>query len=336
MSTKHALSLAVSSLLLAAPAAGYTFPDPLEGDYRVCSSVEPGAVRYNTTDGVRDRCFLVILPEGVPQESYPLPVLMVHHGMGGDSSDCDGLADNSGVRWVDLARRYGFILLCPESTQYNTGTTTVKPGGLWTIPFSQNSSTGTRCEDDDSVDMPYFRNVLTQMKQCPDIFDLRKLTFHGCSAGSTAALYHAMCFSKWIGSVPAFATHSTGMKLPGDGIDLPAAVVGNDYDDCETCEFYPVVPPINSDIKACVYDSTEDPNSQNPFYYESSQQLAAQFTLYGNRVETSYAPGGHCNVVSNKAIMECLDDGVGNLITIADPAETTATPCTDDPPNSVG
>jgi hypothetical protein len=197
-----AIVVAAAALSSVRLASAFVFPDPLPGDWVTCEEGAkgvPGAMAYNVTDGVRTRCFIAVLPEGVPDEVYPLPVIFIFHGKNGDASECPGYADLADKYMVDYGKQYGFIVICLESTMYNmTSDSTGKsgPGGLWSVPFSQNTSTGPRCEDSDSVDAPYMRSVMAQLRQCPDVFDMSRLSFHGCSAGSTAAMYVVACHTR--------------------------------------------------------------------------------------------------------------------------------------------
>jgi len=56
------------------------------------------------------------------------------------------------------------------------------------------------------------------------IYDASKMFTSGCSMGSAMSFYSATCLTKMFDPsvISAFATHSTGYKIKGDGITLPA------------------------------------------------------------------------------------------------------------------
>ncbi len=78
--------------------------------------------------------------------------------------------------------------------------------------------------------------------------------------------------------------------------------------------------------------------NRHRYYYLSSVQLAEYWREQGNPTEEHYSSGGHCNVWSNIDIINCIDNGVGNLFSLhPDPTTTTTTEpiCTNIPPGSV-
>jgi hypothetical protein len=315
----------------------FVAPDPLEGDWPYCDIDYPGATAYNVTDGIRVRCFLTILPQTIPQSEYPLPVMMLFHGKNGRANECLDIADLNGITMVQLANDYGFIIICMDSTKYNLtsdATGLSRPGGLWDIPFAQNDTMGPMCGDSDSMDIPYMHNVFGRISECPEIYDTSRITMYGCSAGASATYYAATCMHEnYPGHTVAFTTHSTGLKIQGDGIGMPEPIPGMGFEECATCQYYPAVPIPAPDLKACVFDNEEDPNEGEAYYYESSLQLAEYWEKFGNPTESNWGHGGHCEVNDFLAIIECLDDGVGNIKTRERSTSTTTTlPCSDYPP----
>jgi len=55
------------------------------------------------------------------------------------------------------------------------------------------------------------------------IYDPSKIFTSGCEMGSAFSFYSATCLTKMFDPsvISAFATHSTGYKIKGDGITLP-------------------------------------------------------------------------------------------------------------------
>merc|ERR1711920_1119309 len=88
--------------------------------------------------------------------------------------------------------------------------------------------------------------------------------------------------------------------------------------ECPGCQYFPSVPVHWSDslgLKACVFDNTEDGFFGTHDFYNSSVNLAKAWKAHGNRVETHWGTGGHCQIHSFEDIVSCLDDGTGRLFT---------------------
>lgn len=188
-------------------------------------------------------------------------------------------------------------------------------GGQWSFPAVINESTGTPCDPGrDSYDLAYLDSVLEKLAAEPAKYDTSRLFFSGCSQGSAFSTYSGSCSKqRFPERVSAFATHSTGLHVRGDGLSWPKAL-------CDECTHIPAYPRFYNDslgLKACVFDNTEDPSSQNPFFYLSSKQLAQTWTGLGNRAEEHYGSGGHCQVHDYSQIVTCLDDGTGRLSGLA-------------------
>lgn len=94
------------------------------------------------------------------------------------------------------------------------------------------------------------------------------------------SFYSATCFTKMYDPsiISAFATHSTGYKIKGDGITLPligpnienGTYANSTWGECDGCEFFPAMVETYDDMKACIFDNTEDQTAANPQYYHSS------------------------------------------------------------------
>merc|ERR1712113_453783 len=68
----------------------------------------------------------------------------------------------------------------------------------------------------------------------------------GCSMGSAFSEYMSSCIKADKPEViSAFATHSTGLKVKGDGNKFPKATLDRQYEwgECPTCQYFPFKPP---------------------------------------------------------------------------------------------
>jgi hypothetical protein len=276
---------------------------------------------HDITDGKQDRCFVTVTPSS--DQDGPYPVLFFAHGSGGNAANCGGRPDETGKSWVQVAKENSFVLVCGEALQYSA-TNSENPGapplqgGLWEIPEVFTNATGQNCDDKDSFDNVYIDNVIAELNKQPDIYDTSRFFVHGCSMGSAFTVWQGPCLhSKAPSNVTAFATHSTGLKIKGDGLRFPPDTYNSQYEwgECPTCEYWPTVVEKVDGLKACIFDNTADPSDQHPDFYTSSQQLATHWANAGNRAaETHYGSGGHCVQHSFEAIATCLDDGTGRLI----------------------
>jgi hypothetical protein len=269
-----------------------------------------------------DRCFTTIHPtKGSPSSDRPMPVVFFAHGSGGSAGNCGFPRDLGGGRWTDLVEKYGFVLLCGEALQYsvsNPETGATLSGGLWEIPEIFTNITGPKCSVSDSFDNGYMRSVFDKLAEQPEIFDTSRVFVTGCSMGSAFTLWQAQCLREEITTnITSFATHSTGLKIKGDGLRFPGDFYNSQYrwGECPGCEFWPAAVQHLPGLKACIFDNTGDPNVAHPFFYNSSIQLAKAWASAGNRVaETHFGSGGHCQIHSHEDIAKCLDDGTGRLI----------------------
>jgi len=271
------------------------------------------------SDGTQDRCIAVIAPQSTTVEEKAddkMPVLFWFHGSGGSAATC-GTDDSFPA---SLAKEHGFALVCGEAVQYYQHG---RLGGQWNIPDVITDATGTPCADSDSFDRPYVKNALAQLAQLGR-FDTSRIFFSGCSQGSGFSIYTSTCTkqdARTAHAISAFATHSTGLKIKGDNITWDCC---SDIESCDACEYFPAkpfaVPPSDPlGLKACIFDNEQDrlppdPTSRNPFFYLSSRQLAAHWTALGNKAETHFKPGAHCQDIPFEQIATCLDDGTGRLL----------------------
>jgi len=263
-----------------------------------CSTNDPDGVVIGLSDGTYDRCIAAIIPES----SEPLPVLFWFHGSGGAGRFCGGVRDDKGNTLGDLARQHGFALVCGEALQNIYGN-----GGIWTIPQVQTDETGPACGEDDSIDAIYMKNVVKVLEEQPMI-DTTRLYPFGCSLGSGFSSWTAVCMNEWYddGRVTAFGTHSTGLKIKGDGNHFPPdPYTGDSWGECPTCQYFPTV-PIKTGQKACLVDNTEDPSPNNPYFYRSTEQMNDKWKEVGNPAEMFLHSGGHCQFKDHMETINCL------------------------------
>mmetsp|Transcript_31135 Transcript_31135/g.70967 ORF Transcript_31135/g.70967 Transcript_31135/m.70967 type:complete len:304 (+) Transcript_31135:59-970(+) len=284
---------------------------PLKGRNKPqCGSTHPdGRAVGNFSDGRNDRCYSVVTPADAPR---PMPVVFWFHGAKGNAKDCG--VSGPGSEMGALAVKYGFALVCGEGVQGIFG-----PGGQWDIPNIITDTTGTPCKPEDSTEIVYFNEILKSLSAHPEHYDVNRLYFSGCSMGAGMSQYLGVCTKKSAPSaVSAFATHSTGLKIKNDGLMWRPDNHQPQYfwSECPRCKYYPQKVVKYDDpvgLKACVFDNKQDPDDKDPFFYKSSVQLAEAWEAVGNRVETHWGQGGHCEFESFDAVVQCLDDGTGEL-----------------------
>jgi len=271
------------------------------------------ATVVNLTVGGYDRCYTVLRPTKSPWSS--VPVLFWFHGAGGNARFCGGEASPDGSSLAALAAAHGFGLVCGEAVQYNTPR---EHGGQWLIPEVATDTAGTNCSAT-QPEMAYIVGVLASLGHATDPpVNVSRLYTAGCSMGSAFSIYSATCLATTTpGVIAAFATHSTGLKVKGDGNNFPPDNYNPQYGwgECPACQYFPaaVAPRVARGLKACVFDSFQDPNPNEPFFFRSSQQLVARWAAAGGRAEPHYHPGGHCAIQSFADIVQCLDDDTGRL-----------------------
>merc|ERR1719189_2998764 len=126
-------------------------------------------------------------------------------------------------------------------------------------------------------------------------FDTSRIFTSGCSLGSAFSQFAGVCLKKAGFGVSAFATHSTGLKVKGDGLNWPRCWHNSRYQwsECPTCKYFPQRPQSwsgrghrSGPLKACIFDNYGDGD-----FYKSSQVLADTWTSLGNKAETHFADG---------------------------------------------
>jgi poly(3-hydroxybutyrate) depolymerase len=243
-----------------------------------------------------------------------VPVLFWFHGSGGDAQKCGDFHGSGELG--QLAEKHGFAIVCGEALQ-DAAEELFGHKGQWMIPEIQTDTTGTVC--DPQYDVAYIKGAIEQLRESGG-FDTSRLFFSGCSMGSGFSNYIAQCIKKVAPqNVSAFATHSTGLKVKGDGLHFPGSIwhKGVVTGECDGCQYFPSVPVKWSDslgLKACINDNDGDNISLGDFW-TSSHNLATAWKAKGNSVETHWGTGGHCQINSFADIVTCLDDNTGRLFT---------------------
>merc|ERR1712232_1333946 len=194
--------------------------------------------------------------------------------------------------------------------------------------------------DSDSVEVGYIKNAIAKLggknEGLPD-FDVTRTFTSGCSMGSAFSGYTANCLKARSPSVlSAFATHSTGLKTKGDGANLPPENYHPQYSwgECPNCQYFPFAPTKFSDtlgLKACVFDNTGDGD-----FYKTSQSLVKKWTSLGMKAESHFGSGGHCEIHSYAAIVNCLDDGTKRLLSDGPAPAPSPTPSPSPGPSPSG
>merc|ERR1712039_493298 len=196
------------------------------------------------------------------------------HGSGGSAASCGN--DHGNAELGQLAIDHGFALVCAEALQYSQSSS--QQSGLWQIPEVITDATGTPCKDSDSVEVGYIKNAITKLgdknEGLPD-FDVTRIFTSGCSMGSAFSGYTANCLKARSPSVlSAFAKFNDTLSL-----------------------------------KACVFDNTGDGD-----FYKTSKSLVTKWTALGMKAESHFGTGGHCEIHSYAAIVNCLDDETKRLL----------------------
>merc|ERR1712125_223488 len=239
------------------------------------------------SDGTYQRCMSLIKPSSAPK---PMPILWWFHGSGGNAAHCGKMSD-----LVSLANSVGFAFICGEATQNVFG-----HGGQWNIPTKITDETGTPCSSSDSVEVNYMKNALAYLAKTPETYDTARVFTSGCSMGSAFSGYIGNCLKQWDPQqISAFATHSTGLKVKGDGNHLP-----ENWGECPGCQYWPFAPVKYTDkvgLKACVFDNTGDGD-----FYKTSRYLAEEWPKLGNPSESHFASGGPCQNIPYEEIVKCL------------------------------
>lgn len=278
----------------------------------LCTPVLPQSTVLSFTAGLYERCAVVTSPAKPVTE--PVPVLFWFHAAGGQANrpQC--------MHWSQMGLQKKFAVVCAEALQgvFSRG------GGFWSLPEVVTDDTGNKCNYNRSaitrepgdIDMQYVMTIIDELQRQPRVYDLTRLFFAGCSMGSHFTMYVSNCIKQeYPKSVSAFATHSSGLKVRGDGLEFPFDVYNPEYrwGECPGCQYAPIKPRRFHDplgLKACVFDNTGDSSD----FYWSSVNLAEEWSRLGNKVELhALSPGAHCEIKDYEEIWHCLDDGTGRL-----------------------
>lgn len=283
-------------------------PNWLEANRPACSTVTPHSKVLTFGAGTWARCATVTVP---PESHGPMPIFFWFHAAGGDSTkpQC--------ARFSELGLTQKFIVVCAEALQgvFRGG------GGYWSLPEIVTDGTGNECNHTNphapgGADLSYMLAMLEKFEHEPKIYDVSRLFFAGCSMGSHFSMYVSTCIKqKYPQRVSAFATHSSGLKVKGDGLSFPTDMYDPEFGwgECPNCQYAPIKPQKFDDtlgLKACIFDNTGD----LPDFYWSSINLAEEWLRLGNKVELhAVSAGVHCEIKDYNEILQCLDDDTGRL-----------------------
>lgn len=108
------------------------------------------------------------------------------------------------------------------------------------------------------------------------VYDMTRVFIAGCSEGSAFSIFAADCVHAASPSIiTAFATHSGGLHVKGDGLTFPPDTFNPQFrcGDCPDCEYFPTVPRRQPRLKACVFDNTGDILPNFGDFYNSSVNM---------------------------------------------------------------
>ena len=126
------------------------------------------------------------------------------------------------------------------------------------------------------MEVPYIEAIISHLAKDSATYDTSRLFTSGCSMGSAFSIYTSQCIEhNHKGSITAFATHSTGLKIKGDGNNFPPDNYNRKYTwgECENgCKYWPTVVG-KSSMKACIFDNAQDPSSNDPMFFRVTWTL---------------------------------------------------------------
>lgn len=299
-----------------------------------------------TSDGAFERCFVVHTPPRAPRTAADgrYPVLLWFHGLSDGANGCGWRADNvRGRNLAEVAWEAGVALVCIEALAYDgrpngqqrgvgvASNARVNASFYWAVPEVQSAASGgTRCAKSDSRELVMAEKVLEWLADRPDTYNLDKLYLAGESVGGAAAQYLGVCLhaaTRW--RPKALSTHSTGLKVKGDGIEFGRMPMmpWHHVAECDGCGSFPIVlmsekeggtartsvrsggarplPPLPP-VKLCAFDSAADwlmSFDGVPLNFTASTlNLVRAWRAAGGRAEASIAPTGfHVEVHSHTA-----------------------------------
>lgn len=161
---------------------------------------------------------------------------MVPHRAGGSARSCGAERAIDGTSIAAIAAANGFAMVCGEAVQYNTST---EHGGQWLIPEIATDTSGTNCSAS-QPEVAYLAATLQSLGSLTEpALNVSRIYTSGCSMGSAFSSYAATCLSTARPqTISAFATHSTGLKVKGDGLQFPHDNYDPQYTwgECPKCE----------------------------------------------------------------------------------------------------
>lgn len=235
-----------------------------------------------------------------------MPILFWFHGA--------GVAAGVPEQLVEVAHSHGFAVVAGEARR--CWALRLGHGAYWNIPEVVTNLSGNKCRESDSWDIAYIKAAVAKLGESPWVFDTSRLFFAGCSMGAAFSIYISICLKKQPTPfrVSAFAPVAAGLKEKGDGMQYPPSPWGNYMvGECPSCQYAPALPEQFVDklgLKACIFANEDDGT-----FFEAAQALDVAWGGLQNSRESYFCPsGGHCKVHSYEALVHCLDDGTGRLL----------------------
>ncbi len=56
---------------------------------------------------------------------------------------------------------------------------------------------------------------------------------------------------------PSTGSHSSGLKIKGDGIFFESLLYNTSWAECDACQYFPATPTVAPDLKACIFDNKQ-------------------------------------------------------------------------------
>lgn len=271
------------------------------------------------------RCFSVVRKKTPSKQ----PLLLCFHGSGGSDLQCHSTKQQTGshTTLADAAVDNGFAVIALETATGVVANTRSGSGGddvdIWDIP---SMTTYTPCGSNHSSDADYVDKVIQHLQEQGE-YNMDRIYVFGTSIGASASAYHTHCLRLKHGDsfIQSFGMHSTGLFMQGDGNVHPgyhglgSTTTEQVASGGTSGTIYPIVPTKEANLKACVFDNSEDqlhnPDGMMIDFFKSSQLFGVKWSELGNSVETHFHTGGsHGQIQDWAAILHCLDEGSGALI----------------------
>lgn len=218
------------------------------------------------------RCYTLYTPTTPTKPESGWPVVVYFHGMGGTAArTCSASRspnEPDALTNLEHAEELGFALICADSDedwQFPTVTGTVlKSGSTQGEVVEADPGVGgvnkRACSADDTADAVYVSGILDAIDD-NGAFDSERIYFMGFSQGAMMTTWASTCFADRIRGA---SQAGSGLKVAGDGINIPGAACATE---CDACEFFPIQPGsvedpllnvVGEELKWCQYAGCSD------------------------------------------------------------------------------